>query len=200
MNKEKLIIGIIIAVSILLVAGIVFLVVDYLNEKELQREKDALKASYGCHVVDDAVYAHFAGDCYVFNDKTGEPEALTSVALDGYQSGESFVGTLELLDYQHSESGFLEGTPLVTKMGDFYTILDRKTCRHAETNEDGSNKMVTHFTDYEFTYYVYPENPEFLAVIIYEHVKDKYHVGIFANSEERAKEYYQWFRENEPKN
>lgn len=197
MTKKRMIIMI---VAVVLTVAFVFLWNDYQKEQKLEQEKTAIKNASGCHVVDDRLYAHFAGDCYVFREKDDELVVLTSVSVDGNQTAkDTFKGTLELLDYQHSEDGFIEGTPLVSKVGDFYTILDRKTCRHNETDEAGNNKMVTHFTDYEFTYYVYPENPKFLAVIIYEHLLDDYYVGILANSEAEARTYYRWFQENEPK-
>lgn len=199
MNKKKLMMGIIVAaVAVALIVGFVFLWKDYQKQRKAEQEKEALKTAPGGHAVDDNLYAHFSGDCYIFREKDDTLVEISMVAMDGFQVEDSFEGTLSVLGYEHSEDGFIEGTPLVSKVGDFYTVLDKKTCRHNETDEDGNNKMVTHFTDYEFTYYVYPQKPEFLAVLIYEHLKDDYYVGVLATSEAEAKEYYQWFQENEP--
>ena len=199
-NKRIIFMILAMVLVIALTVGFVFLWKHHQAEKARQNEKEQIMSSDGCHIVDGKLYAHFNGDLYVFDEKTDELEALTSVAMDGKQTDtDFFAGTLSLLHYQRAEEGFIEGTPLVTKEGDFYKVLDQKTCRHNETDEDGNNKMVTHITDYTFTYYVYPEKPEFLAVVIYEHYLDDYHVGILASSEAEAKEGYKWFEANEPK-
>lgn len=199
MSKKQIIMIVSLVLAVALTVAFVFLWKGYLKDMKQEKEKEQIKNSGGCHVVDDQLYAHVYGDCYIFKEKDNSLVDLTAVSVDGHQDDEdAFVGELNLMNYEHSEGGFLEGTPLVSKKGDFYTVLDKKTCRHNETDEDGNNQMVTHFTDYEFTYYFYPEKPEFLAVIIYEHLRDDYYIGILASSEEEAKEGYQWFQENEP--
>lgn len=197
MKKKQLIIAVI---AVVLTAVFVFLWRDYQKTRQEEKEKEALKASSGCHIVDDKLYAHFSGVCYVFDDKTDQLVMETAVVLDGEETEEdAFSGTLSVLDYQHSEEGILSGTPIVEKReGGFYTVHDLQTCRHNEPDEDGLSNWVEHFTDYEFTYYVYPEDPQFLAVLIYEHLEDDYYVGILAETEAEAKETYQWFKENEP--
>lgn len=198
MNKKKLIVGIVVTVvAVALIVGLVFLLVDYLKQRNIEKEKEAQKTAAGCHIVDGTLYAKFGGDCYIFREKDDTLVEISMITMDGSQVGDIFDGTLSVLGYDHSESGFLEGTPLVSKKGDFYTVWDQKTCRHTETDEDGNNQMVTHFTDYEFTYYVNPENPERLVVVIHEALKDVYYVGVLADSEAQAKEYYQWFQDNE---
>lgn len=195
--SKKLMIGAVAIVAAVVALG--FLLRQHQKEKQLEALKQAQMDAPGCTVVDGKLYTNFAGNCYIFREKDGELVDVTMVAMDGHETGDNaFQGTLEVLDYEHSEEGFIEGTPQVTRAGGFYTVLDRKTCRHNETDADGNNKMVSHFTDYEFTYYVSPGNPRFLAVVIYEHLLDDYYVGILAGTEAEAKEAYQWFRENEP--
>ncbi len=195
MKKKRLII---LAVVVALTVAFVFIWKDQQRKREEEAAKDALKESSGSHVVDGTLYAHFSGVLYVFDDKTDQLLMESAVVMDGAQVGDTFDGELSVLDFPHGEDGFIEGTPLVTQDGEFYTVLDKKTCRHNEKDEDGNNHMVTHFTDYEFTYYVYPTDSDFLAVLIYEHLKDDYYVGILAQTEAQAKEDYRWFKANEP--
>lgn len=196
MGKKRLIIVI---VAVLLTVAFVLVFPILKKEFEKRQVQEALKSANGCHVVDDLLYAHFSGSCYVFQEKNDELIMVTAVSVDGSENEDGvFVGELSLLDYQFSESGFLEGEPMVSKMGSFYTILDSKTCRHNETDKDGNNHMVTHFTDYEFTYYMQADRKDFLAVVIYEHVLDDYYIAILAANESEARGYYHWFRDNEP--
>lgn len=200
MEKKRLIIGIVAAVlAIALIVGLVLLWMDYQREQKEKQEKEALKAAAGAHVVDDKLYAHFSGVLYVFNEKTNQIMKESAVVMDGEEiEDDAFSGTLSVLDYQYAEDGFIEGTPVVIQDGDFYKVYEQKTCRHNETDEDGNNKMVVHPTDYEFTYYTYPANPDFLAVLIHDNFLDRYYVGILAETEAEAKEGYQWFQKNEP--
>ncbi|MBE6925056.1 MAG: hypothetical protein E7466_07475 [Ruminococcaceae bacterium] len=199
MKKKPLIIGIVALLVVALVTALVFLVLDYQKQQKEQQEKENLKKAPGAHVVDDRLYTHFSGVLYVFDEKTNQIKLESAVIMDGQEGEEdAFEGTLSVMDYQYAEHGFIEGTPVVFQDGDFYKVYEQKTCRHTITDENGNNQMEVHPTDYEFTYCTYPANPDFLAVLIHDNFVDRYYVGIFAETEEEAKEGYQWFKANEP--
>jgi hypothetical protein len=195
MKKKWIIIG----VAALIILGLLtWLVVDYAIERKEQKEKDALKNAFGFHIVDGKLYARLYGDCFIF-DSNGQ-------AVDSYLSCQGaegddniFAGDLAVMGFEPPEDGYITHEPLVQRWENgIYTIFDHPNCRHNEPDENGLSTWVTHTTRYAMTYLMREDDPEFLAVQIYDQNKYTYHVAILAQTEEEARAGWKWFDENRP--
>jgi len=195
MKKKYIILG---AVALIIVAVITCLVVDYAIDRKAQKEKDALKSAFGCHIVDGKLYANFFGGCYIF-DKDGQA-VVSSLSCQGSEGEESsFSGDLAVMGFEPEESGYILRDPVVQRWdGGIYTVFDYPNCRHNERDENGLSKWVTHSTRYEMTYLMCEDNPDYLAVQIYDRDDYVYYVAILADTEEEARAGWKWFDENRP--
>lgn len=157
--------------------------------------------SPGIRVFGGELYVDVSGTAYAFDDKTKEFLNVTQVNVDGYTAGtEIFEGTLSVQGFPITEGGTISGDPVVIDAGEgFYYIEYLPMCTHMETTENGEREYpVKHMCDYSYTYCVYPEDPDFLAVIIYDSVEAKYYVVVLAEDQAQAESRYQWFLEHEP--
>lgn len=154
----------------------------------------------GVHVFLGDLYVNSGGMGYTFEDKTGELLGSSLVTVDGFANDKDhvFQGELDVVAFPVTEAGDISGDAIVTKVGGFYYIEYNPLCTHLETKDDGRQYPVTHSCDYSYQYVVYPEDPGFLAITIYDAVKMDWHTVVVAGSEEQAKERYQWFLANEP--
>lgn len=154
----------------------------------------------GVHVFMGDLYVNTGGMGYTFEDKTGECIGSSMVTVDGFANDKDHVfdGDLNVVAFPVIESGDISGDAYVTRAGDFYYIEYGPLCTHLETTDTGRQYPVTHACDYRYQYVVYPEDPSFLAITVYDSVKMEWHTVILAENEEQAKERYQWFLANEP--
>lgn len=147
------------------------------------------------------LYVELGGMGYAFNDETGECIGSSQVTVDGQtDGGDIFNGTLSVLGFPITEGGTISGDPVMIEAGNgFYYIDHSPMCTHTETVANSDREYpVEHFCDYSYQYVVYPDDPAFLAVLIYDSVEMDWYTVVVAGNEEQARERYQWFRENEP--
>ncbi len=196
MAKKRIIIAVI---AVIVTVAFVILWNVYRKDKQIQEQKNALKASPGFHAVDGRAYAHFSGLCYVFDDE-GQILSQSAMVLDGEETEDaSFAGELMVMGYEVTEGGYIEGKPAVQKWdGGIWSIFDHKTCRHNERDEQGMSKWVEHPVRYAFTYYMREDDSRYLAVLIYDTEAYEYYVVILADTEDDAYAGYHWFKENKP--
>lgn len=157
--------------------------------------------SSGIRTFGGDLYVNVSGTAYAFDDQTGEFLDVTQMTVDGCTDGGGiFEGTLSVLGFPITESGTIAGDAVVTVTGDgFYCIEYLPMCTHMETAENGEREYpLEHQCNFSYTYYVYPENPEFLAVVVYDYAEMEYYVAVMADSQEQAESRYAWFLENEP--
>lgn len=154
----------------------------------------------GVRVLWGDLYVKTGGMGYTFEDSTGDCIGSSVVSVDGFANDKNhcFKGELGVVAFPITENGDISGDPVVTQYGDFYYIEFNPLCTHLETADSGRQYPVTHSCDYSYQYVVYPEDPTFLAITVYDAVKQSWHTVILADSEEQAKERYQWFLANEP--
>lgn len=195
MKKKYIIIG---AVALIVAGLLAWLIVDHVIEEKNKKEKEAIKESYGFHIVDDKVYANFYGACIVF-DSNGNA-TTSSLSFQGAQGeGDSFEGDLAVLGFEPDEGGYITHKPVVQKWENgIYTVFDHPDCRHNEPDENGLSTWVTHATRYATTYLMREDDPDYLAVLIYDQNEYNYHVAILAETEEEARAGWKWFDENRP--
>lgn len=138
---------------------------------------------------------------YVIDSRTGKVTGQTPVNAKGSTSrhdSELFDGDLTVLGYQNTETGTIDTTMAIeaTDSG-FYLIRVLENCTHKETiNKVEQN--VEHLCDYYYTYYVYPENDDFLVILVENFEETTPLYVVCADSEEAALEDYRWFMENKP--
>lgn len=153
----------------------------------------------GIRVFGGELFVETSGMGYAFNDETGECIGSSLVQVDGQTDGSDvFSGELSVLGFPVTEAGTISGDPVVTEAEGFYFIEYTPKCTHMETTASGREYPVEHFCDYSYQYCVYPEDPDFLAVLIYDNVEMEWHTVVIADNEEQARERYEWFLENEP--
>lgn len=148
----------------------------------------------GVHMYFGDLYADLDGVGFVFDDATGEYIGQTPVAVDGRTEGDdTFVGELTVLSYPITETGTISGDPYVEEAKDgYYYIQYLPMCTHSET-VDGVTQFEEHFCNYTYTYCVRPDDPQFLAVVIYDYNEEDYYTVVMAEDETQAKERYQAF-------
>lgn len=137
---------------------------------------------------------------YIIDAKTGEITGQSPVSLNGSTATfdpETFEGEALVLGYQNTEGGKIETTLAVEKTGDgFYLIHQLEECTHSE-EINGVTQNVSHLCDYYYTYYIYPQKPDFLIALVESYEEDAVYV-VCADSEEDALAQYQWFLKNRP--
>lgn len=195
MKKKYFIIG---AVALVLAGLLIWLIGDYVIEKKARDEKEALKASFGFHVVDGKVYANFYGACVIF-DSDGNP-GISSLSFQGSEGEDGiFSGDLAIMDFEFEEGGYITRNPVVQRWdGGIYTVFDHPNCRHNDPDENGLSHWETHPTRYSMTYLMREDDPNYLAVQIYDSEEYTYYVAILASSEEEARAGWKWFDDNRP--
>lgn len=196
MDKKKLVIAV---VAVLVTLAFVLLWVAVNQHQKSEAEKDALKAAAGCRVVDGKFYANYNGLCCVFDDED-QLIAQSALVLSGHEGEDScFVGDLAVMGYEVTEEGYISGDPAIQKWANgIYTVFDHKSCRHNEMDEDGLSTWVEHPTRYSLTYYMREDDPDFLAVLIYDTEEYVYYVATLGDTEAEARAAYNWFKANKP--
>lgn len=158
--------------------------------------------SPGIRVLGKDIHVDLSQKCYIIDGQTGELLDETTVIVDGTTSRSDqglFDGDLKILGYQNSASGTVTALKAIEqKNQDCWMITHLENCTHLEEDENGVIKPVEHFCDYSYTYYVYPNDPAQLVVLIesFERYEPKY--AVCADSEEAALERYQEFMKQHP--
>ncbi len=161
-----------------------------------------LRSRSGAHLVGGELYVDISGTGFVFARSTGEytDEQTPVTVIGNTNSDDIFEGELMVLGFPITEVGTLSGDPVFQDLGNgFYSIYYAPVCTHWETVDD-IDVQDTHVCTYEYTYYFYPEDPDFLIVEVYEwlQIPGEYKCVVVADSQEEAAERYQWFVENGP--
>lgn len=193
MKKKWILIGAAVAVAVVLLAG------GLLYVKHMQSRP-------GVHVFDGKLYVDITGTGFTFDVESGELKGQTPVTVKGSAGVDaSFDGTLSVLGYPVTETGKITHySTLMDLENGFYEIHYSPACVHTETidvtDEEGNatgtkTQQVNHLCNYQYIYVVYPENPDFLAVYIYDESETDYYCSVVADSEEQAKELYRWLRD-----
>ncbi len=190
MKKKGIKIAVIVAVLVVL-AGVAALIwLHYLQNRP------------GAHLVGEQLYVDVSGTGFEVDKVTGKPiEKQTPVTVIGNTNKDDvFEGELMVLGYPITETGKITGDAVMEDLGDgFYSIYYAPACTHTET-VNGVEVPKRHMCAYEYVYYFYPEDPDFLIVSVYEWQEygGDYHYIVVADSEEQAREDYLWFLANEP--
>ena len=156
----------------------------------------------GIRILGDEIHADLHQKCYIIDAQTGEVIDETTVSIKGATSRSDsvlFDGELKILGYQNSASGTVTALKSIeTGENGCWIISHLENCTHQETDENGVTKDVEHFCDYSYTYYLYPDSPEQLVVLIesFNQYKPKY--AVCAESEECALERYEDFLKDRP--
>ena len=126
----------------------------------------------------------------------------TTVSMKGATSRndqELFDGDLKILGYQNSASGTVTALKVIEQAEDgCWIITHMENCTHRETDLNGITKDVEHFCDYSYTYYLYPENPGSLVVLIESFDQYQPMYAVCADSEQAALERYEEFMKTRP--
>ena len=125
--------------------------------------------SPGVHVLGKEIHVNLTEICYLIDGQTEEVLDETILSINGGTSRSDrmlFDGEMKVLGYENSASGTVTGIKSieVTDSG-CWMITHIENCTHQE-NVDGIIKDVEHFCDYQYTYYVYPEDPQATVVLI----------------------------------
>lgn len=158
--------------------------------------------SEGIRIFGNEIHVDLSEKCYIIDAQTGEVIDETTVSIKGATSRSDsvlFDGELKILGYQNSASGTVTALKSIeTRKNGCWIISHLENCTHQETDENGVTKDVEHFCDYSYTYYLYPDSPEQLVVLIesFNQYKPKY--AVCAESEECALERYEDFLKDRP--
>ena len=158
--------------------------------------------SPGFHVVGNDIHVDVTHKCFIIDGQTGELLDETTVTVTGGTSrsnGALFDGDLKILGYQNSASGTITSLKSIEKSENgCWMITHLENCTHQETDENGVSKDVEHFCDYSYTYYLFPDDPERIVVLIesFDQYEPKY--AVCADSEQDALERYEEFLKHRP--
>lgn len=158
--------------------------------------------SPGIQVIGNEIHVELDQKCYIIDGQTGELLSETNVVINGETSHldrELFDGELKIIGYQNSADGTITSLKAIEIRDDgCWIITHLENCRHPEQDENGVTKDVEHFCDYSYTYYVYPEDPQMLVVLIesFNNYEPKY--AVCADSEEEALARYAEFMKDRP--
>lgn len=151
----------------------------------------------GVRVLGDDIHVDLSQKCYIIDGQTGELLDETTVTVKGATSRSDqklFDGELKILGYQNSATGTITALKAIETTGEGYIIITHfENCTHRETDENGITKDVEHFCDYSYTYYLYPDAPGNLVVLIESFNKNQPMYAVCADSEEAAMERYEEF-------
>lgn len=158
--------------------------------------------SPGVRVFGDDIHVNLTQKCFVIDGQTGEMLDETTVTVNGTTSrsdGELFDGELKILGYQNSATGTITALKAIEEADNgCWIITHLENCTHQEEDENGIIKDVEHFCDYSYTYYLYPEEPEQLVVLIESFDQYQPMYAVCADSEEAALQRYDEFMKQRP--
>lgn len=158
--------------------------------------------SPGVHTLGRDIHIKLTQKCFIIDAQTGEILDETTVSVEGATSRydrELFDGKLKIIGYQNSATGTIEALKAIEINEDgTWLITHLENCTHQETDENGVTKDVEHFCDYSYTYYLYPEAPEQLVVLIESFDQYQPMYAVCADSEEAALARYEEFMSKRP--
>lgn len=158
--------------------------------------------SPGIHTMGNDIHADLTEKCYIIDGQTGELLDETTVTVNGTTCSsdrEIFDGELKILGYQNSANGTITALKAIEKKDDdCWIITHLENCTHMETDAEGISKPVEHFCDYSYTYYLYPDDPGKLVVLIESFDKYEPKYAVCADSEEAALVRYEEFMQEHP--
>lgn len=157
--------------------------------------------SPGIRVFGGDLHAEVSAVGYIIDGETEEILGQTPVNVDGSTSRteeDVFDGELLVLGYQNTATGTISATKAIEYAQDFCIIHHLESCTHPEENEEGITQDVEHFCDYYYTWYLYPEDQDFLVVAVQDFEEDSTIYVVCADSEKQALERYDWFLANCP--
>lgn len=185
---KKKFLWIILAVAVVAVIGVVLGVSGWFR-------------SPGVHVLGNDIHVELQRTGYIIDGETGEITGQTQVYMNGTSDNvgsNEFEGSLLVLDYQNESSGTVTSEAAVDKTDSGFYLIDLvQTCVHEE-EVDGVTQDVEHFCDYVYQYCLYPENPDFLLVVVEDFEESTPIYVVCADSEAQALKDYQWYLENKP--
>lgn len=158
--------------------------------------------SPGIHILGNDIHVDLSQKCFIFDGQTGELLDETTVTVKGATSRadrELFDGELKILGYQNSASGTVTALKSIETLDNgCWTITHLENCTHQEKDFDGVTKDVEHFCDYSYTYYLYPDTPEQMVVLIESFDQYQPMYAVCADSESSALERYEEFIKQSP--
>lgn len=158
--------------------------------------------SPGIRILGNDIHVDLTQKCYIIDGQTEEMLDETTVTMKGATSRsdrELFDGELKILGYQNSASGTVTALKAIETIEDgCWIITHLENCTHQEEDENGVIKDVEHFCDYSYTYYLYPDAPGELVVLIESFDQYRPMYAVCADSEEAAMERYEEFMEHRP--
>lgn len=151
----------------------------------------------GIRVMGNEIHVDLNQKCFIIDGQTGEMLDETTVTVKGATSKtdrELFEGELSIFGYQNSASGTITALKAIEKddHGN-WTISYLENCTHEEEDQNGVIKNVEHFCDYSYTYYLYPEDPGQLVVLIESFDQYQPMYAVCADNEDVAMERYHEF-------
>ena len=158
--------------------------------------------SPGIRIFGNDIHVDLTQKCFIIDGQTGEMLDETTVTMNGGTSCEDrelFDGELKIIGYQNSATGTISAIKAIeaTENGN-WIITHLENCTHREEDENGVIKDVEHFCDYSYTYYLYPEDPKMLVVLIESFDQYQPMYAVCADSEEAALERYEEFMKQHP--
>lgn len=158
--------------------------------------------SPGIRVLGNDIHVELSQKCYIVDGQTGELTDETTVTINGgttRRDRELFDGELKIKGYQNYTSGRITALKSIETAEDGCRIITHlENCTHRETDMNGITKDVEHFCDYSYTYYLYPDDPGKLVVLIESFDEYNPMYAVCADSKEAALERYAEFMENRP--
>lgn len=153
--------------------------------------------SPGIRVVGNDIHVELTQKCFIIDGQSGEMLDETTVTVEGATSRRDrqlFDGELKIIGYQNSATGTITALKSIEKTEDGNWIITHlENCTHREEDENGVIKDVEHFCDYSYTYYLYPEDPGKLVVLIESFDQYQPMYAVCADNEEAALERYEEF-------
>ena len=151
----------------------------------------------GIRVMGNEIHVDLDQKCFIIDGQTGEMLDETTVTINGATSKtdrQLFDGKLEIFGYQNSASGTITALKAIERddKGN-WIITYLENCTHEEEDENGIIKDVEHFCDYSYTYYLYPNAPEQLVVLIESFNQYQPVYAVCADNEEAALQRYEEF-------
>lgn len=154
--------------------------------------------SPGIRVIGNDIHIELSRKCYIIDEASGEVVDETTVSINGSTNRSDpklFDGEMKVLGYQNSASGRVSALMSIQRESDDCWMIEHiENCVHQENN-DGIIRDVEHFCDYYYHYYIYPNQPEQLIVLIDSFQVSEPQYAVCADTEEEALERYAAFVE-----
>lgn len=158
--------------------------------------------SPGIRVFGNEIHVDLSEECYIIDGQTGELLNETTVIIKGATDRNDqslFDGELKIIGYQNSADGEISALKAIeTTESGCWTITHLENCTHQEEDDNGITKPVEHFCDYSYTYYLYPNEPDKLVVLIESFSVYKPLYAVCADSAEAALVRYEEFMKDQP--